>query len=407
MTKIDKNKSDKDELDTGKTGRSTRLVHSGRPSRAAAGPVNPPVVRTSTVLFADVATMKDIQRRRETGERLLSYGRRGTDTAFALEDALAELECGYRARLLPSGLAAIALVFLAYARPGEHVLIADSVYGPVRRVCKGFLDPFGIRYTFFAADGSDLEAKIETGTRLIYAECPGSLVFEMIDLRRAAAIARARGIVLAADNTWGSGWLYNPLALGADVSVLAATKYIVGHSDAMLGAVVTNEAAWTKLAAMADTLGQVVSPDDAYLALRGLRTLAVRLPQHERNARVLIDWFRQQPEVRTAYYPGLPGHPGHELWKRDFTGACGLFSIEFQGVTEAQTEHFIDALELFGLGASWGGFESLVLPENVAASRTVADWSKHGPIVRFHAGLEDTDDLIADLERGMRALRAA
>jgi cystathionine beta-lyase len=400
------NKSDPKKSDAGKKGRRTRLVHGGRPSPAAAGPVNPPVVRASTILYADTATMKDIWRQRESGERLLSYGRRGTDTSFALEDALTDLEGGYRARLLPSGLAAIALVFLAYARPGEHVLIADSVYEPVRRLCKGFLDPFGIRYTFFAADGSDLEAKIDADTRLIYAECPGSLVFEMIDLRRVAAIARARGIILAADNTWGSGWLYNPLALGADVSVLAATKYIVGHADVMLGAVVTNEAAWTKLAAMADTLGHVVSPDDAYLALRGLRTLSVRLPQHERNALTLIHWFQRQVEVRTVFFPALPEHPGHELWKRDFSGACGLFSVEFQHVSKAQVERFIDALELFGLGASWGGFESLVLPENVAATRTVADWSKHGPIVRFHAGLEDTEDLIADLEQGMRALRA-
>jgi cystathionine beta-lyase len=400
------NKSDPKKPDARTQGRSTRLVHGGRPPSASAGPVNPPVMRASTVLYADVATMKDIWRRRAAGERLLSYGRRGTDTAFALEDALAELEGGYRARLLPSGLAAIALVFLAFARPGEHVLIADSVYEPVRRVCKGFLDPFGIRHTFFAADGGDLEAKIEADTRLIYAECPGSLVFEMIDLRRVAAIARARGIVLAADNTWGSGWLYNPLALGADISVLAATKYIVGHSDAMLGAVVSNEAAWDRLAAMADTLGHVVSPDDAYLGLRGLRTLAVRLPQHERNARTLIAWFQKQPEVRTVFFPALPEHPGHDLWQRDFTGACGLFSIEFQGVSQEQVERFIDALKLFGLGASWGGFESLVLPENVAAARTVADWSRHGPIVRFHAGLEDTQDLIADLEQGMHALRA-
>lgn len=393
--------------DTGKKGRRTRLVHGGRPSRAESGPVNTPVVRTSTVLFADVAAMKDIKRRRETGARTLSYGRRGTDTAFALEDALTELEGGHRARLLPSGLAAIALTFLAFARPGEHVLIADSVYEPVRRVCKGFLDPFGIRYTFFAADGSDLETKLQPDTRLIYAECPGSLVFEMIDLRRVAQTARARGIVLAADNTWGSGWTCNPLALGADVSVLAATKYIVGHSDVMLGAVVANQAAWPKLAAMADTLGHVVSPDDAYLALRGLRTIAVRMPQHERNALTLIDWFKRQPEVRTAFFPALPEHPGHALWKRDFSGACGLFSIEFQGVSAAQVERFIDALELFGLGASWGGFESLVMPEDVAAARTVADWSKHGPIVRFHAGLEDADDLIADLEQGMRVMRAA
>lgn len=391
--------------DKAKPGRRTRLIHAGRPERGQAGPVNPPVVRTSTVLYSDVATMKDIKKRRGQGERLLSYGRRGTQTTFALEDAITELEGGYRTRLASSGLNAIALTFLAYLRPGDHALIADSVYEPVRRLCTGLLDPFGIRYTFFAADGSDLAAKLEPATRLVYAECPGSLVYEMIDLRRVAANVKERGIVLAADNTWGSGWLYNPLALGADVSVLALTKYIVGHSDVMMGAVVTSEAAWPRLAAMAETLGQAVSPDDAYLALRGLRTIVTRLETHQKHALALCEWFKRQPEVKTIYYPALPQHPGHDIWRRDFGGACGLLSVEFQGVSDAQAVRFIDALELFGLGSSWGGYESLVLPTDLAAARSVTDWSGHGPIVRFHAGLEEPEDLIADLEQAFGALR--
>jgi cysteine-S-conjugate beta-lyase len=389
--------------DNTKRGRRTRLVHSGRPERATAGPVNPPVVRTSTVLFKDVATMRDIKKRREK-ERALSYGRRGTQTTFALEDAIAELEGAARVRLVSSGLNAISLVFLACLRPGDHVLVPDSVYEPVRKLCKSVLEPFGVRYTFYAADGSDIEEKLRPETRMIYAECPGSLVYEMIDLPHIARLARQKNVLLAADNTWGSGWLYNPIALGADISVLAATKYIVGHSDAMLGAVATNESAWPKIAAMGDALGLSVSPDDAYLGLRGLRTLAARLEAHQKNALALCEWFQRQPQVRTVFYPALASHPGHEIWKRDFSGACGLFSVEFRGVSDEQALKFIDALELFGLGSSWGGYESLVLPTDMAAARTVADWSKRGPIVRFHAGLEDCGDLISDLERAFGTL---
>jgi cystathionine beta-lyase len=390
--------------DNTKHARRTRLVHAGRPERNAAGPVNTPVVRTSTVLFPDVATMRDIKKRRER-ERPLSYGRRGTPTTFALEDAIAELEGASRVRLVSSGLNAIGLVFLACLRPGDHVVVPDSVYEPVRRLCKALLEPFGVHYSFYAANGSDLEAKLRPETRLIYAECPGSLVFEMIDLPRVARLAKQRGIVLAADNTWGSGWLYNPLALGADISVLAATKYIVGHSDVMLGAVAANESAWPRLAAMGDALGLSASPDDAYLALRGLRTLAARLEVHQKNALALCEWFQRQPEVKTVFYPALAAHRGHEIWRRDFSGACGLLSVEFKRVGEEKVVRFIDALELFGLGSSWGGFESLVLPADMAAARTVEDWSKRGPVVRFHAGLEDPADLITDLERAIGALR--
>jgi cysteine-S-conjugate beta-lyase len=390
----------------GRWGRRTELLHAGRPESGRASAVNPPVERTSTVLFSDVATMKDVKRRRESGERLLSYGRRGTRTAFALEDAVTALEGGYRTRLVPSGLTAIAIVMAAYLRPGEHVLIQDCVYDPVRRVAKGFLDRFNIQYEFFAADASDLKSKLRAETKLVYAECPGSLVFEMVDLPAVARIAHAHGALLAVDNTWGSGWTYNPLKLGADISVLAATKYIVGHSDIMMGAVVTNEIAWPRLAAMADSFGLAVSPDDAYLALRGLRTMAARMEVHQRHALLLCEWFRSRPEVAAVYFPALPEHPGHDLWRRDFTGACGLFSVEFKGCSNDQVERFVDALQLFGLGSSWGGFESLVLPENVAAVRTVADWSKHGPIVRFHAGMEEPADLIADLEQAISNLKA-
>jgi cystathionine beta-lyase len=388
-----------------KMGRRTGFVHAGRPDIGQSGPVNPPVMRASTVLYRDVETMRDLQRRRATGEQVLVYGRRGTSTSFALEEALAELEEGFGTRLAPSGLSANALVFLAYSRPGEHVLVSESVYAPVQRLARTFLAGMGIRCEFFASDGSDLAARIRPETTLIYVENPGSVLFELVDLRSVGAIARAKGITVAVDNTWGSGWLHRPLALGADVSVIAATKYIVGHSDVLLGAVVASEAAWPRLNEAAECLGYAVSPDDAYVALRGLRTLPVRMAEHERQALALIDWFKRQPRVRAVMCPALPEHPGHELWKRDFTGTCGLFSVEFQDVTVGQVEAFANRLRLFRLGASWGGFESLVMPEDVAGLRSVTDCSRRGPIVRFHAGLEDVGDLIGDLEQGFESLK--
>lgn len=376
----------------------TALVHSGRPSTGPVRPVNPPVMRASTLLYEDIGTRDRIWSARSRGERLLSYGRRGTTTSHALEDALTELEGAYRTRLFPSGLAAISAVFLAFLRPGDHVAISDSVYGPVKKlVCREILDPFGIEHDFFRADGSDLEQRLRSATRLVYAECPGSLVYEMLDLRELAATARRHGIPVAVDNTWASGLLLRPLELGIDISIMAATKYIVGHSDVMLGSVATTEKAWDPLSRISDALGQVVSPDDAYLALRGLRTLAPRMQMHEAHARQVIAWLAPRREVRRIFYPGLADHPGHELWLRDFRGACGLFSVEFDPTEIGDINRFIDSLELFGIGSSWGGFESLVMPVDVQATRSLSDWSRSGPILRFHIGLEDPADLIADL----------
>jgi cystathionine beta-lyase len=385
-----------------KQRKTTRLIHSGRHETSGTGTVNPPVMRASTVLFKDVASWHDVRARRST-ERLLSYGARGTETAFALEDAITELEGGYRTQLFPTGLAAVGMVFLSYLKPGDHLLITESVYEPVRDLCADFLRPHGIDYTFYAADAHDLQSKLQPNTRMIYAECPGSLVYEMIDLPALAALAKAHGALVAVDNTWASGLLYNALALGADISVLAVTKYIVGHSDVMMGAVVTTEAAWPALAGTAVTFGQAASPDDAYLALRGLRTMAARLEMHQRSALEVARWLQQRPEVTRVFYPALPEDPGYELWKRDFTGANGLMSIELAGFTEQQAESFIDALQLFGIGASWGGYESLAIPVYPAKVRNVTDWSDCGPVVRLHIGLEHPEDLIADLEQAFRA----
>jgi cystathionine beta-lyase len=341
--------------------------------------------------------MAGAEAKRASGQRVQTYGRRGTDTGFALEDALVDLEGGHGARLTASGLAANALVFLTYLRPGDHVAISDGVYAPVRRFVKTVLATYGISYDFFRADGRDLGSKMRPQTKLVYIECPGSALFELVDLPKAAALAHTQGITVAVDSTWGSGWTYHPLALGADISILSATKYLAGHSDLLLGAVVANATAWPALDLMADLTGATCSAEDAYLVLRGLKTLSVRLSEHERSARTLVDWFKAQQWVERVYFPPLADHQDHALWQRDFSGACGLFSIEFKGQNETAVAAFLDQLRLFGLGSSWGGFESLARPEPSATLRSVSG-NPAGPVVRFHAGLEDVDDLLADLK---------
>lgn len=375
----------------------SRLIHGSRSGAKPAGPVNPPIVRASTIVHRTVADMAGAEAKRASGQRVQTYGRRGTDTGFALEDALVDLEGGHGARLTASGLAANALVFLTYLRPGDHVAISDGVYAPVRRFVKTVLASYGISYDFFRADGRDLGSKMRPQTKLVYIECPGSALFEIVDLPKAAALAHSQGITVAVDSTWGSGWTYHPLALGADISILSATKYLAGHSDLLLGAVVANATTWPALDMMADLTGATCSAEDAYLVLRGLKTLSVRLSAHERSARTLVDWFKAQQWVERVYFPPLTDHQDHALWQRDFSGACGLFSVEFIGQNETAVAAFLDQLRLFGLGSSWGGFESLARPEPSATLRGVSG-NPVGPLVRFHAGLEDVDDLLADLK---------
>jgi len=381
----------------------SRLIHGSRSGAKPAGPVNPPIVRASTIVHRTVADMAGAEAKRASGQRVQTYGRRGTDTGFALEDALVDLEGGHGARLTASGLAANALVFLTYLRPGDHVAISDGVYAPVRRFVKTVLASYGISYDFFRADGHDLGSKLRPQTKLVYIECPGSALFEIVDLPKAAALAHLQGITVAVDSTWGSGWTYHPLALGADISILSATKYLAGHSDLLLGAVVANATAWPALDAMADLTGAACSAEDAYLVLRGLKTLSVRLSAHDSSARTLVDWFKAQQWVERVYFPPLADHPDHALWQRDFSGACGLFSVEFKGHNETEVAAFLDRLKLFGLGSSWGGFESLARPEPSATLRSVSA-NPTGPVVRFHAGLEDVDDLLADLQAAAATL---
>lgn len=386
--------------------RKTRIIHGGRGVVRNIGPVNPPVMRASTIIFDSIATWRDARTRRET-ERLLSYGARGTETAFALEELVTELEGGYRAQLFPTGLAAIAVTTMSYARAGGHVLFADSIYEPVRKIASSFLTPNNISYDFFKTDGSDFEAKLRPETQLVFAESPGSLLYEMLDLPKLCDIAHAHNIPVAVDNTWGSAWLYNPLELGADISIIAATKYLSGHSDVMMGIMVANESAWKKTGALPEAMGQISSPDDVSLVLRGIRTLGTRLAAHGLSAMTVAQWLQERPEVEKVYFPGLEDHPRHDLFKRDCKGLNGLLTIELKSqYTQKNAETFINSLELFGIGASWGGFESLVLPANVKGARSATDWNQHGQFIRFHIGLEDVNDLLADLTQGLTKLNA-
>lgn len=381
----------------------TRLIHAARTEPGNGGrPVNVPVTRLSTVLFDNLAQMRDVRKRRDT-ERVLSYGARGNPTSFALEDLVTELEGGYRSKLFSTGLAASAQTFLAYLRPGDHVLITDAVYGPVRRLATEFLQPFGIEVSYYPADGHGLENLLQANTKMVYAEVPGSLLYELCDLPAIAALCKPRGILLAVDNTWGSGYLYRPLTLGADISIMALTKYICGHSDVVMGSVCTRKEVWPALGRMSETFGNTVSPDDAYLVLRGARTLASRLDVHERQALQVAHWLQGLPQVKRVFHPALADHPSHKLFKRDFSGSNGLLSFELANPDPAQLDDFIGALTLFGLGASWGGYESLVTVAGLNDRNNSADRLLN-PVMRLHIGLEDVDALIEDLQKGFRAI---
>lgn len=381
----------------------TRLVQAARTEKGSGSRgVNVPVTRLSTVLFDNLAQMRDARARRDR-ERVLSYGARGNPTAFALEDLVTELEGGYRTRLFGTGLAAVAQTFLAYLRPGDHVLINDAVYAPVRRLARELLGPFGIQVSYFAPDGSGLQGQLQANTKMVYTEVPGSLLYELCDLPAIAALCKPGGILLAVDNTWGSGYLYRPLTLGADISIMALTKYLCGHSDVVMGSVCTRQEVWQPLASMSDTFGSAVSPDDAWLVLRGARTLAPRLEVHERQALEIAHWLQAQPQVKRVFHPALADHPHHALWRRDFTGSNGLLSFELRDADATYVERFIDALQVFGLGASWGGYESLVTVADTQDRNSAADRALN-PVLRLHIGLEDVDALIEDLQRGFTAI---
>jgi cystathionine beta-lyase len=387
-------------------GPATRLLHAGAPAlRDGSGPVNVPVVRTSTVRFESAAAHEELHRRRSAGERIATYGRHGLDTHRALEDAVTDLEGGYRAFLAPSGLGAISLVLLALLSPGDHALVADNVYAPVRRVDQTLLQRLGIELEYFSPTHDNLAKLIRPKTRLVYLESPSSLLFEVLDLPALAAVAQEHGVPVAIDNTWSGGWFHKPLALGANISIQASTKYIAGHSDVMQGIVVVDSPVLAaKLSTAHEALGLSISADDAYLALRGLRTLPVRLAQHQRHATEVARWLQQQDGVARVYYPALPEDPGHTLWQRDFSGASGLVSFALRDNDERAARVFVDALRHFSIGASWGGYESLALIAPPERLREHGYWRAQppaGPVVRLHVGLEDPQDLIADLAQGL------
>lgn len=384
----------------------TRLVHTGRPGTKSHGFVNPPLHRGSTVLYTDVAQRRAHMRQRF--DQALTYGLQGSATHHALEDVIADVEGGHRAQIVSTGLAAITTALLAYLGAGDHLLVPDSVYGPVRSFLDTMARRLGIATTYYPAeaDAAALSGLFRGETRVLYLESPGSHTFEVQDVPALAAAARARGIAVLMDNTWGIH-SFQPFLHGVDVSIQALTKYPVGHSDVLLGSItVAAEPHWRRVRDAALALGQYASPDDCWLALRGLRTMALRLEHQMRSALTLAQWLRDRPEIVQVLYPALPGAPGHELWRRDFSGACSLFGIVFHERFSAEDTHrFADALHLFGIGASWGGYESLVLPTTGFITRTHGAPAHAGPVVRLHVGLEDTADLIADLEQALAKLK--
>ncbi|HEX7388395.1 MAG TPA: cystathionine beta-lyase [Castellaniella sp.] len=386
----------------------TFLSHGTRSPHDFGGSVNPPVCRASTLVFDDMA---DMDRRQQALARdepgVLWYGRLGTATTFALQDSIAYLEGGYRTLLASSGLGACIAGLSAFLKAGDHVLMSDSAYGPVRHYAKTVLGRYGITTTFYDPQiGAGIEALIQANTRVVYVESPGSQTFEVQDIPAIADCAHHHGARVVMDNTWASPLYFKALEHGVDVSVQACTKYITGHSDVLLGAITTTRECWQEVHEQAFAHGLNAGPDDAYLAQRGLRTLSVRLERHQRSALQVAEWLAAQPEVEQVLHPGLPGAPGHTLWKRDFKGSSGLFGVVFKPCTQESLRAFVDALQLFHLGFSWGGFESMVMPEVPMPEREASPWPYQGSLVRLHVGLESPDDLIADLREAMQHLRA-
>jgi cysteine-S-conjugate beta-lyase len=381
----------------------TTLVTAGRDTKAQKGFVNPPVVHGSTVLYP---TAEDLHAHR--GE--FQYGRRGTPTTKALQQALMALEGPQCAGvgLAPSGLAAITTTLLAVLKAGDHLLVCDNAYRPTRNFCNGFLARFGVETTYFdPLTGAGIAGLFKPNTKAVLVEAPGSQSFEMPDIPAIAAVAHGRGALVIDDNTWATPLYHRSLEQGVDISMQAATKYIGGHSDIMFGTISANARTWPQIAEAIQLLGVCAGPDDVFLALRGLRTLAVRLAQHHKSGLEMARWLATRPEVTKVLHPALESDPGHAIWKRDFTGASGLFSIVLKPKPQKAVDALLDTVKLFGMGFSWGGFESLVIPFDCDSYRTATKWAPGGPTLRLHIGLENVEDLKADLARGFAAFNAA
>ena len=382
----------------------TRLTTLGREAASSPATVNVPLHRASTVLFDSMADMHAVQQRWNAGEQVPTYGIFNMPQALALENATADIEGGYRAATYPSGLAAVAGALLACVKSGDHVLVTDSCYGPTRQFCASFLRRMDVETTFYdPLIGAGIARLLRPNTTVVYTESPGSHTFEVQDIPAICQAAHAHGALVIMDNAWATGLFFNAFAHGVDLVVQPATKYYAAHADVLIGLVVANEKSWPRLRRAANELGQRAAPDDCFLTLRGMRTMGVRLRQHQHSALKISQWLQARPEVMRVLYPALPDDPGHALWKRDFNGASGLFGIELRPCTDAQLAAMIDGYALFGLGYSWGGFESLVMTAELRHGRSERPWTG-GPLLRYHIGLEDADDLICDLDAGFARL---
>ncbi|XQW86761.1 cystathionine beta-lyase [Thalassotalea piscium] len=387
--------------------KETQIINAGRKSKWTNGVVNPPVERASTVVFDSVKQMKHATANR--ANQVLFYGRRGTSTSFAFADAMTDIEGGAGCAIYPSGTAAITNAILAFVKTGDHILMVDSVYEPTRDFCENVLKRLGIETTYYdPMIGAGIEALIQDNTRILFLESPGSVTMEVQDVPTMTTIAHKHNCMVMLDNTWSAGVNFKPFDFDIDISIQAATKYIVGHSDVMLGTAVANEKYWPTLRENSYLMGQCTSPDDLYLAMRGIRTLAVRLKQHQESALKVANWLQTRDEVAKILHPAFDSCPGHEFFKRDFTGSNGLFSFVLSRGDRNALDALLDGMEHFKMGYSWGGFESLILGNtNVGRLRTVTTWDDSYPLIRLHIGLENVDDLIADLSKGFDRLNAA
>ncbi len=384
----------------------TLIIHSGRDPEQNFGIVNPPVYRASTILYPTLATYKVRMEKKYTG---FSYGLHGTPTTFALAEAIAELEGGFRSIVTSSGLSMITTALTGFVKSGDHVLVVDSVYGPTRAFCDTVLARFDVETTYYdPAIGAGIEALMRENTRVIFMESPGSMTFEVQDVPAIVKVARAHGAVTMLDNTWATPMFFKALEHGVDVSLHAGTKYISGHSDLLIGLITArDEATFRTLRDSTGAFGDCPAPDVCFQALRGLRTMAVRLRHHEQAALEIARWLEARPEVKRVLHPALPGHPGHEFWKRDFHGASGLFGVVLHTDSEQAIAAMIDSMSLFKIGSSWGGYESLIIPVWPAGGRSVTRWNETGFLLRLSIGLEAVEDLIADLEQGFSRLNGA
>ncbi|MEG3221131.1 cystathionine beta-lyase [Vibrio gigantis] len=388
--------------------KTTKLITAGRDKKWTNGVVNPPVQRASTVVFNSVEEKRKATINR--ANKTLFYGRRGTNTHFAFQDAMVEVEGGAGCALYPCGTAAISNAILSFVETGDHILMVDTCYEPTRDFCDTIMKKMGVETTYYEPTiGEGIQELIKPNTKVLFTESPGSVTMEVQDVPTLARIAHEHDIIVMLDNTWAAGVNFSPFDFGVDISIQAATKYIVGHSDVMLGTAVANEKCWDQLREQSYLMGQCVSPDDAYLGLRGIRTLDVRLRQHAESSLKVAKWLETRPEVDHVRHPALESCPGHEFFKRDFTGGNGLFSFVLKNSNTKATTALLDGMTHFSMGYSWGGFESLILanePSSFDSLRTVANPNFKGTLIRVHIGLEDVDDLIADLEAGLERYNA-